>query len=77
MKLMRHGPKGAEKPALVDADGRVRDLSAALPDISAATLAPERLARLRDLDTSTLPISKRRAVSRRRGRGWASSSASA
>ncbi len=56
MKLMRHGPKGAEKPALVDADGRVRDLSAALPDISAATLAPERLARLRDLDTSTLPL---------------------
>jgi 2,4-diketo-3-deoxy-L-fuconate hydrolase len=56
MKLMRHGPKGAEKPALVAADGRVRDLSAALPDISAATLAPERLARLRDLDTSTLPL---------------------
>ncbi len=56
MKLMRHGPKGAEKPALVDAGGRVRDLSAALPDISAATLAPERLARLRDLDTSTLPV---------------------
>jgi 2,4-didehydro-3-deoxy-L-rhamnonate hydrolase len=56
MKLMRHGPKGAEKPALVDVDGRVRDLSAALPDISAATLAPERLARLSDLDTSTLPV---------------------
>jgi len=56
MKLMRHGPKGAEKPALVDADGRVRDLSAALPDISAATLAPERLARLLDIDTATLPI---------------------
>ena len=56
MKLLRHGPKGAAKPALVDADGRVRDLSAALPDISAATLAPERLARLRELDASTLPI---------------------
>jgi 2,4-didehydro-3-deoxy-L-rhamnonate hydrolase len=56
MKLMRHGPKGAEKPALVDADGRLRDLSAALPDISAAALAPERLARLRDFDASTLPV---------------------
>jgi 2-keto-4-pentenoate hydratase/2-oxohepta-3-ene-1,7-dioic acid hydratase in catechol pathway len=56
MKLMRHGPKGAEKPALVDADGRVRDLSIALPDISAATLAPERLSHLRGFDAATLPV---------------------
>ena len=56
MKLMRHGPKGAEKPALIDTEGRVRDLSAAVPDISAATLAPERLSRLGDLDASTLPV---------------------
>src|SRR5437867_6300607 len=56
MKLMRHGPKGAEKPALIDTEGRVRDLSIALPDISAGTLAPERLQHLRELDASTLPI---------------------
>ena len=42
MKLMRHGPKGAERPALVDAKGQVRDLSGVLPDITAATLTPER-----------------------------------
>ncbi len=56
MKLMRYGAKGAEKPALVDAQGAVRDLSGVLPDITAATLGPKSLQRLRELDTSSLPI---------------------
>jgi 2-keto-4-pentenoate hydratase/2-oxohepta-3-ene-1,7-dioic acid hydratase in catechol pathway len=56
MKLMRYGAKGAEKPALVDADGRVRDLSGALADISAATLTPHGLQRLRALDLHDLPV---------------------
>jgi 2-keto-4-pentenoate hydratase/2-oxohepta-3-ene-1,7-dioic acid hydratase in catechol pathway len=56
MKLMRHGPKGAEKPALIDADGRVRDLSGVLADIAAATLSPQGLDRLRALDASKLPL---------------------
>ena len=56
MKLMRHGPKGAEKPALVDAEGRVRDLSGVLADIAAATLSPQGLDRLRSLDASKLPL---------------------
>ena len=55
MKLMRHGPKGAEKPALVDPSGQARDLSSLLPDITAAALSPESLARLRDIDPGTLP----------------------
>jgi len=55
MKLMRHGPKGAEKPALVDAAGDVRDLSGVLADISPATLSPQGLDRLRALDASKLP----------------------
>ena len=55
MKLMRHGPKGAEKPALVDAAGGVRDLSGVLADIGAATLSPQGLDRLRALDASKLP----------------------
>jgi 2,4-diketo-3-deoxy-L-fuconate hydrolase len=55
MKLMRYGAKGAEKPALVDAQGVVRDLSSAVPDISAETLKPENLKRLAELDTSKLP----------------------
>ena len=55
MKLMRYGAKGAEKPALVDASGTVRDLSGVIPDITAATLKPENLKRLAELDVSKLP----------------------
>jgi len=56
MKLMRHGAKGAEKPALVDAQGRVRDLSGVLPDITAETLTPTGLKRLREIDPASLPV---------------------
>jgi 2,4-didehydro-3-deoxy-L-rhamnonate hydrolase len=55
MKLMRYGAKGAEKPALVDANGVVRDLSGVLADITAQTLTPHGLNRLRELDPTTLP----------------------
>jgi 2,4-didehydro-3-deoxy-L-rhamnonate hydrolase len=56
MKLLRHGPKGQEKPALLDRDGRLRDLSALLPDISAATLSTAGLAALKSIDPTTLPV---------------------
>jgi 2,4-didehydro-3-deoxy-L-rhamnonate hydrolase len=56
MKLMRYGRKGHEKPALLDAQGRVRDLSALLPDITAATLTPEGLEALAAVDANKLPI---------------------
>ncbi len=56
MKLMRYGAKGAEKPALVDAHGVVRDLSGELTDITAHTLTPHNLQRLREIDASTLPV---------------------
>jgi 2-keto-4-pentenoate hydratase/2-oxohepta-3-ene-1,7-dioic acid hydratase in catechol pathway len=55
MKLMRYGAKGAERPALVDAQGTVRDLSGVVPDITAATLRPENLKRLAALDVAALP----------------------
>ena len=55
MKLMRYGAKGAEKPALVDAKGTVRDLSGVVADITAETLRPENLKRLAELDASKLP----------------------
>jgi 2-keto-4-pentenoate hydratase/2-oxohepta-3-ene-1,7-dioic acid hydratase in catechol pathway len=55
MKLFRHGPKGAEKPALLDAQGQARDLSNLLPDIAAATLTPNSLQRLRELNPNDLP----------------------
>jgi 2,4-didehydro-3-deoxy-L-rhamnonate hydrolase len=56
MKLLRHGPKGQEKPALIDRDGRLRDLSALLPDITPATLSPAGLAALKSIDPTTLPV---------------------
>ena len=55
MKLLRHGARGAEKPAVLDAQGQVRDLSGVLGDIDAATLAPHGLQRLRALDLAALP----------------------
>jgi 2,4-didehydro-3-deoxy-L-rhamnonate hydrolase len=56
MKLLRHGPKGHEKPGLLDAEGRVRDLSPLIADITPATLSPAGIAALRSLDPSTLPV---------------------
>ena len=56
MKLIRHGAKGAEQPALVDANGQLRDLSGELPDITAAALSQHSLKRLRSLDPTSLPL---------------------
>ena len=55
MKLLRYGDPGRERPGLVDADGRIRDLSSVVPDIAGATLLPESLTKLRDTDPSGLP----------------------
>lgn len=56
MKLLRYGPRGAEKPGLLDAQGRVRDLSGIVPDISGNALHPDGIATLRALDSETLPL---------------------
>jgi 2-keto-4-pentenoate hydratase/2-oxohepta-3-ene-1,7-dioic acid hydratase in catechol pathway len=55
MKLVRYGEAGAEKPGLIDADGRLRDLSAHVRDISGDVLAPDSIKRLTALDPETLP----------------------
>ena len=55
MKLLRFGPRGQERPGLIDPQGRLRDLSAHVPDIAGETLSPASLARLAALDPSTLP----------------------
>jgi len=56
MKLLRHGPKGQEKPGILDAQGQVRDLSSLLPDITSATLSPAALERLRGINLGSLPV---------------------
>lgn len=56
MKLLRYGPKGQELPGLLDAQGRVRDLSGIVPDIAGQTLTAEGLAVLRALDPAKLPL---------------------
>ena len=55
MKLLRVGQPGAEVPAIVDAEGRIRSLQGIVPDIAGATLTPDGLARLRAIDPATLP----------------------
>ena len=56
MKLLRYGPYGQEKPGLLDDDGRIRDLSDHVVDLSGDVLGPDRLAQLSSLDPASLPI---------------------
>ena len=56
MKLCRFGPAGREKPGLIDADGRIRDLSGTIGDIDPTTIAPAGLARLAALYPASLPL---------------------
>jgi 2-keto-4-pentenoate hydratase/2-oxohepta-3-ene-1,7-dioic acid hydratase in catechol pathway len=56
MKLVRYGNPGQEKPGLVDGDGKIRDLSAHLPDLAGESLSPGRLAGLAKLDINSLPL---------------------
>jgi len=56
MKLLRYGPKGAEKPGLLDDNGSIRDLSGVVADVSGATLRDGLIATLNDLDVNTLPV---------------------
>ncbi|MBL8268782.1 fumarylacetoacetate hydrolase family protein [Steroidobacter sp.] len=56
MKLLRFGPLGQEKPGLLDASGKIRDLSGVVTDIAGDTLTPAGLDKLAALDPSTLPV---------------------
>jgi 2,4-didehydro-3-deoxy-L-rhamnonate hydrolase len=56
MKLLRYGPKGQEKPGMLDTAGKLRDLSATIADINPETLAPAALDKLRKLDPASLPL---------------------
>lgn len=56
MKLVRYGEAGSEKPGMIDADGKLRDLSAHIADISGDVLTDAGLAKLRAIDTASLPL---------------------
>ena len=58
MKLVRYGRPGKEKPGLIDAAGKIRDLSEVVADIDAATLAPRVLARLAKIKPESLPAAR-------------------
>jgi 2,4-diketo-3-deoxy-L-fuconate hydrolase len=55
MKLLRYGLKGKEKPGLLDSEGRIRDLSSQLSDITPQSISPEGLAALSAVDVTELP----------------------
>ncbi len=54
MKLVRYGALNAEKPGLLDSDGRIRDLSGHVPDIAGAALVD--LSWLEGIDPASLPL---------------------
>ena len=56
MKLLRYGPKGQEKPGLLDAEGRVRSLDGIVPDIDGDAFSSAGMDRLRRADPSSLPL---------------------
>ncbi|MBC5764709.1 fumarylacetoacetate hydrolase family protein [Ramlibacter albus] len=56
MKLVRYGNPGREKPGLIDADGKLRDLSSVVPDIGPEQLGAVGLARIRKANPAKLPL---------------------
>ena len=60
VRLLRFGPRGKEKPGLLDNDGGIRDLSDVIDDLTPDQLAPRRLAKLARLNPTRLPLIKGR-----------------
>ncbi len=56
MKLVRFGPPGREKPGILDAEGRIRDLSKVVPDLTGDALSPGGLAKIKKAAAGRLPI---------------------
>ncbi len=56
MKLLRHGPRGAERPGMLHSDGTIRDLTGLVPDIGGAVISDTGLAMLRAIDPASLPV---------------------
>jgi 2-keto-4-pentenoate hydratase/2-oxohepta-3-ene-1,7-dioic acid hydratase in catechol pathway len=58
MKLVRFGPPGREKPGILDAEGRIRDLSKVVPDLAGDALSPKGLAKIKKAAAGRLPTVK-------------------
>jgi 2-keto-4-pentenoate hydratase/2-oxohepta-3-ene-1,7-dioic acid hydratase in catechol pathway len=56
MKLVRFGPIGREKPGIIGADNRIRDLSGVMPDIAGEVLSPKGLAKIAKAQVTKLPL---------------------
>ena len=55
MKLLRVGEKGKEKPAILDADGKIRDISSHINDLNPDNLNFETISKIQSADTASLP----------------------
>ena len=55
MKLLRVGEKGKEKPAILDGDGKIRDISSHVSDLNPHNLNFETISKIQSVDTSSLP----------------------
>ena len=58
MKLLRYGPIGKEKPGILDAEGKIRDLSSVIPELDGSAIGPKALDKLRKLKLDKLPLVK-------------------
>ena len=56
MKLLRVGEKGKEKPAILDGDGKIRDISSHVSDLNPHNLNFETISKIQSVDTSSLPV---------------------
>jgi 2,4-didehydro-3-deoxy-L-rhamnonate hydrolase len=56
MKLLRYGPIGKEKPGILDAEGKIRDLSSVIPELDGKAVSPASLAKLRKVKVDKLPL---------------------
>jgi 2,4-didehydro-3-deoxy-L-rhamnonate hydrolase len=56
MKLLRYGPIGKEKPGILDSEGRIRDLSAVIPELDGSVIGPKALDKLHKVKVDKLPL---------------------
>ena len=58
MKLLRYGPKGKEKPGILDQHGKIRSLAKVIKDLDGEAISPAGLAKLRKVNVAKLPLVK-------------------